>query len=112
MESKLVENDKYLVPNEQKCANRWKTMTQTYERTINHHNISGNDRQECPYFQQMQEICGKKPNITPLATLSSNNIPSLIDAEEQEDGDAEVDQNEQSTSASTANSATSFSCSE
>ena len=34
--------------------------------------ISGNDRRECPYFQQLSDLYGYRPNVTPIANCSSS----------------------------------------
>ena len=39
---------------------------------MDHNRISENDRRECPYFQQLSDLYGYRPNVTPVATCSSS----------------------------------------
>lgn len=43
-----------------------------YKKLKDHNGKSGNDRQTWQYFEQMEEIFGKKPWVKPLSTLSSD----------------------------------------
>ena len=66
--------------------NRYKTIKKSFKLTTDHNRKSGNDRWTCAYFEQLQEIEGDRPNITPDFTLASNGECSKrkLDNEENE----------------------------
>ncbi|XP_060581397.1 uncharacterized protein LOC132737996 [Ruditapes philippinarum] len=50
----------------QQCEQKWKNMTKAYRDTIDNNRKSGADRKECPFFKEIGEIYGYRPNVTPL----------------------------------------------
>jgi len=38
------------------CEQKWKNITKVYRDTIDHNNKTGNDRKECPFFKELDEI--------------------------------------------------------
>jgi len=50
---------------------RWKTLLAAYRRVSDHNNKMGNDRKEFQYMEQMTDILGVNPTITPQCTISS-----------------------------------------
>lgn len=54
-----------------KCEIKFKNLKQSYVKTVDHNNKSGNDRKICPYFDELSEIFGMSPSVTPPSTASS-----------------------------------------
>ena len=54
-----------------KCEIKFKNLKQSYVKTVDHNNRSGNDRKICPYFDELSEIFGMSPSVTPPSTVSS-----------------------------------------
>ena len=44
------------------------------KKAVDHNNKSGNDRRESPYFKELNEIYGHRPNVTPVCTSSSSGL--------------------------------------
>ena len=79
------------------CKNRWITVNKAFKAVIDHNNKSGNDRKTCRYFAELEEISGDRPNIRPVAILSSSGSgdqekDQQIDESEQEHVDDESEQ--------------------
>ncbi|PJE78140.1 hypothetical protein CI610_02925 [invertebrate metagenome] len=53
------------------CEQKWKNLTKAYRDCIDHNKRSGNDRKECPYFKDLEECYGYKPNVRPVFTLGT-----------------------------------------
>ncbi|CAL1680874.1 unnamed protein product [Lasius platythorax] len=67
---KLTENEFVVSPKQ--CMTKLTTMKRMYKKIKDHNSKSGNDRQTWSYYEQMEEIFGKKPWVKPLCTLSSS----------------------------------------
>ena len=105
-------------PTSAQCEGRWKTITATFKRHVDHNRVSGNDRRECGYFQQLSELYGYRPSVTPVVTLSSSgkgdtrrqySTNAVQDDERVEEEDQEVpvdQQDENPASAPSKNSET------
>lgn len=55
------------------CEQKWKNITKNYRDTIDHNSKSGNDKKECPFFKELNEVYGFRPNVTPVYLLDNNN---------------------------------------
>ncbi|XP_062599738.1 uncharacterized protein LOC134261314, partial [Saccostrea cucullata] len=66
------------------CEQKWKNLTKAYRDCIDHNSKSGNDRKECPFYKELQECYGYKPNVKPLFTLETHkeNDTESTDAEQ------------------------------
>ena len=57
MEKSLLENGNDTIPTLQQTENRWKSMTHQFKKTGEHNNISGNNRKNCRYYEELNDIC-------------------------------------------------------
>lgn len=53
------------------CENKFKDITKVYKRTKDHHNQTGVKPKTCKYFEELEEVLGKKPCLKPVALASS-----------------------------------------
>ena len=56
------------------CEGKWKTLTQAFRKCEDHNSKSGNDRRECPFYEELSEVYGYRPNVWPYATASSSGL--------------------------------------
>ena len=84
MEKSLVENGSDTVPTPQQVENLWKSMTHQFKKTADHNNISGNNRKNCPYYEELNDIMGFRPNVKPVSTVGTMKRRTV---ENVEDGD-------------------------
>ena len=52
------------------CENKFKSLKREYRATVDH-NKSGNDRKECPFFDEFNELFGFKAASRPNFTIGS-----------------------------------------
>ena len=71
MEKSLVENGNDTIPTPQQIENRWKSMTHQFKKTVEHNNISGNNRKNCPYYEEINDGIGFRPNVKPVSTVGT-----------------------------------------
>lgn len=55
----------------QQCDTKWKLLTSMYKQILKHNNTSGKDAKHWEYYDLMDEILHKKPEIQPEATCST-----------------------------------------
>lgn len=55
----------------QQCDTKWKGLLKIYKDIKEHNLTSGKNRRRWEYFEVMNEILHKKPEITPVATCSN-----------------------------------------
>ena len=53
------------------CETKFKNLKQNYTKTVDHNNVSGNDKKTCPYFEELSEIFGMTPCVKPVAVCSN-----------------------------------------
>ena len=51
---------------------KWKSPTLTLRKCCDHNSISGDDKKECPFYREIAEFYGYRPNVRPYATSSSS----------------------------------------
>lgn len=61
---------------------KWKGLTAAFRKCCDHNSISGNSRKECPFYNEIAELYGYRPNVRPYATTSSSEGSSLRGREE------------------------------
>ena len=49
-----------------KCETKFKNMKQTFTKTVDHNNITGNDRRTCPYYDELSDIFGMSLAVRPI----------------------------------------------
>ena len=78
-------------PRADQCEGKWKALTLAFRKCEDHNSQSGNDRRECPFYKELAEVYGYRPNVRPYATASSSGngdstrsplTPKKIDDEE------------------------------
>ncbi|XP_053394053.1 uncharacterized protein LOC123539896 [Mercenaria mercenaria] len=52
----------------EKAEQKWKNLTKNFRDTIDHNNKSGSAPKHCPYFEELQEVYGYRPNVKPVFT--------------------------------------------
>lgn len=52
------------------CKARIKALEDSYKKVKDHNNRSGNDDKTCEYYEELNEVLGCKPNITPKSTVN------------------------------------------
>ena len=78
LKESLKENGSVIFPSVSQVESRWKSMTSTYRKTIDHNNLSGNNRITFRYYDKLSEIYGYRPNVQPLAISSASGEGELI----------------------------------
>ena len=64
------------------CTGKWKGLKSMYKSKVkDHNNTSGNGTKHWEYFEEMDEILYKRPEIHPPATCSSDDITVQINRE-------------------------------
>ena len=82
-------------PTFKQVETRWRTMVKTYKKTVDHNRQSGNDRKSCLFYNELDEILGKKPNVTPKVTYSSSGYGNSYNKKFlSEDASLDVDEGE------------------
>lgn len=56
----------------QQCDTKWKGLNKTYREVKEHNAKTGSSKRKWEYFDVMDKILYKKPEITPVATCSSH----------------------------------------
>lgn len=51
------------------CDQKWKNLTKSYRDCVDHNSKSGNDRKECPFYKELEDCYGYRPNVNPVFTL-------------------------------------------
>lgn len=49
-----------------KTEQKWKNLTKTYRDTVDYNSKSGNEPKKCPFFNELQDVYGFRPNIKPI----------------------------------------------
>jgi hypothetical protein len=70
---------------------KWKNLTKRYRDVVDHNNISGNDRKTCPFFEELSDIYGYRPNVNPVSTLSTMESTADNNKRPRESDTAEVE---------------------
>jgi hypothetical protein len=55
----------------EKAEQKWKNLTKTFRDTVDHNNRSGNAPKQCPFFDELQQAYGYRPNVKPVFTGSA-----------------------------------------
>lgn len=81
----------------QQCDTKWKGLVKTYKDIKTHNNTSGNNFKQWEYYNVMDKLLFKKPEISPVATCSSNVglviNSQLVNEEEKENTPNNTDPN-------------------
>lgn len=57
------------------CETKFKNLKQNFTKTVDHNNVSGNDKKTCPYFEELSDIFGMTPSVKPVAVCSNRAGP-------------------------------------
>lgn len=75
----------------EKAEQKWENITKTFRDTVDHNNRSGNAPKQCPYFDELQQAYGYRPNVKPvfIGSAGSSNVrptsPSSSEVSVKED---------------------------
>ena len=61
------------------CQVKFKNLKQTYVKTVDHNNKSGNSLKSCSFFDELNEIFACNPFVEPVAECSSKKRYKAID---------------------------------
>lgn len=53
------------------CDQKWRNLKKTYMGAKNNKKTTGTGRTKFEFFNEIDELLGKKPNVSPLATYES-----------------------------------------
>ena len=67
----------YDVTTEQ-CENKWKAIRRKFREMVDHNRKTGNDRQTCPFQDELDAIYGTKENVNPSFTLGCWEKPTEV----------------------------------
>ena len=67
------------------CTGKWKGLKSMYKKIKYHNNTSGNSSKNWEYYDEMDEILHKRPEINPPATCSSDSSTIQINSEVSSD---------------------------
>ena len=59
-------------PRPDQCEGKWKALTLAFRKCEDHNSKTGNDRRECPFYKELSDVYGYRPNVRPYATASSS----------------------------------------
>ena len=79
IEHELTKNKEFIVPTKVQVENKWKTIYNRYKKVTDHNNVSGNERKECPFYRELNDLFHNKPNVNPILTISSNGTEKKSD---------------------------------
>ncbi len=67
-----------------KCQVKFKNLKQTYVKTVDHNNKSGNSLKTCSFFDELNEIFACNPFVEPVAECSNTKgYKKAVDEEEE-----------------------------
>ena len=73
-ENDLEENDDDYFPTIDQVKNKWKALISSYKSFVDRSNKSGNGAETPPpYYNEISEVYGYRPNVAPVATIDSAN---------------------------------------
>ena len=100
--STAAENPNFSARPEQ-VEGKWKSLTLAFCKCCEHNSISGSDRKECPFYREIAEVYGYRPNVRPYATSKQQlwegrlRFPQTKSKEEKIEETEEEDRNEEVT---------------
>lgn len=106
----LAEQNLRCIRTPQQCKTKIKNLEDDYKRVKDHNNKSGNDRITFPYFNDINEVLGCKPRITPKRVAecgfdeqaspcaSTSSCPSTPSSSETADPNLEEPENQEDLS--------------
>ncbi|XP_068756245.1 uncharacterized protein [Montipora capricornis] len=56
------------------CEGKWKALTLSFRKCEDHNNQTGSNRKECPFYHELSEVYGYRPNARSFATASSSGL--------------------------------------
>lgn len=67
---------------DKQCEQKWKNITKAFRDTVDHNSKSGNNPKKCPYFMELQDSYGYRPNVTPVYVAGSSKGTDTEDSSE------------------------------
>ena len=61
-----------LSPRPERVEGKWKSLTLAFRKCCGDNSISKNDLKECPFYREIADFYGYRPNVRPYATDSSS----------------------------------------
>ena len=71
MQAESVESGRNISPRADQCEGKWKVLTRGFHKCKDHNSQTGNERRECPFYKELSEVYGYRPDVRPYATASS-----------------------------------------
>ena len=66
----------------QQCKTKGKNLTQKYRKVKDHNNITGNNQENWPFFDQLDAILGTRASSAPVTLLQSGDPTVLLDSQD------------------------------
>ena len=88
-------------PRAEQCEGKWKALTLSFRKCEDHNNKTGNDRRECPFYKELSEVYGYRPNVRPYATASSSGHGDSARRQKSDEEDEEDEENDKERSQAT-----------
>ena len=92
--SMVAENPNFSARPEQ-VEGKWKSLTLAFRKCCDHNSISGNDRKECPFYREIAEFYGYRPNVRPYATSSSSGKADYVRPQTDESQEEKLKETEE-----------------
>lgn len=107
MQAESVESGRNISPRADQCEGKWKALTLGFRKCEDHNSQTGNERRECPFYKELSEVYGYRPNVRPYATASSSGqgdslrCPENDSAKSEKSSDDDVKERTPETSTAT-----------
>jgi len=88
LHSELQKSGETIVPTKDQIHSKWRNLKRTYIQHVDASNKSGEGkRTPPPYFREIGDILGYKPNVNPQFTIDSSGNKRKKEEKEQEEQD-------------------------
>ena len=67
-----AESGRNISPRADQCEGKWKALTLGFRKCEDHNSQTGNERRECPFYKELSEVYGYRPNVRPYVTARSS----------------------------------------
>ncbi|XP_038067667.1 uncharacterized protein LOC119737406 isoform X2 [Patiria miniata] len=69
----------------EQCSNKWKSLKRTYMETVDHNSKIGNDRKDCKFYNEFNELYGNKPSTKPTFVMDSGTTACTVNESDTSD---------------------------
>ena len=76
----MSDDDSSVLVTATQCKQKWKNINKKFRDCVDYNSKTGNDKKECPFYHELQDCYGYRPNVHPQYTASSSRKAELEDA--------------------------------